>query len=353
MSFSIRTLLAFAFCLSFSDAYPTVDSQQKLWPGFDGLKSLFVFGDSYSQTGFLYNGTQPSPSNPMGNPAYPGYTSSNGPNWVGFLTTTYNASLLQTYNLAIGGATVDAAYVKPYTDSVHSIAQQVADDYLPNYTSASDKPWEAATTLYAFWVGVNDCSSLMWQGNRSAIADRIFATYSRAAEQVHESGGRNFVFLTVPPMQFSPQVQDLAKQNPQGKVVDDEKATILDWNERVGKMAAGLEAKGGDTTAFMFDAYGVFEKALKDPKTFEQTKGLKNTTTFCAEYEGGVTPSSTVKPSCGVAADEYFWLNQLHPTSPIHNAIAANLAEFLAKGKQAAKRTSPVRRTNVFSDRWI
>lgn len=29
-------------------------------------------GDSYTQTGFDTNGTQPTPTNPLGNPPYPG-----------------------------------------------------------------------------------------------------------------------------------------------------------------------------------------------------------------------------------------------------------------------------------------
>jgi hypothetical protein len=37
-------------------------------------------GDSYSQTGFSITGTKPSVSNPIGNPAFPGYTTSNGNN---------------------------------------------------------------------------------------------------------------------------------------------------------------------------------------------------------------------------------------------------------------------------------
>jgi len=42
-------------------------------------------GDSYSQTGFSITGTKPSVSNPIGNPAFPGYTSSNGNNVRGSL----------------------------------------------------------------------------------------------------------------------------------------------------------------------------------------------------------------------------------------------------------------------------
>ena len=80
-------------------------------------------GDSYTTTGFNASGPQPSPSNPLGNPDYLGHTSSNGPNWIDYLTTKYNHTLLLTYNLAFGGATVDSALVEPYLPTVLSLKE--------------------------------------------------------------------------------------------------------------------------------------------------------------------------------------------------------------------------------------
>lgn len=132
------------------------------WSGFSGLKYAFVFGDSYTQTGF--NFTQepyPQPGNPLGNPPYPGYTSANGPNWIDVLTVKYNQSVLLTYNLAYGGATVDSDLVKPYEDTVLSVKQQVQDEFVPGYTgdspSAAGAPkWAGEDTLFAVWIGIND-----------------------------------------------------------------------------------------------------------------------------------------------------------------------------------------------------
>lgn len=41
------------------------------------------------------------------------------------ITTKYNASTILTYNLAYGGATIDANLVKPYVDTVQSLTDQV------------------------------------------------------------------------------------------------------------------------------------------------------------------------------------------------------------------------------------
>lgn len=53
---------------------------KKNWPGWAGIKHMIIFGDSYTTTGFKVRGEQPSDMNPLGNPEWPGETSSNGPN---------------------------------------------------------------------------------------------------------------------------------------------------------------------------------------------------------------------------------------------------------------------------------
>lgn len=91
-------------------------------------KAVFVYkltfhsGDSYTTPGFNDTGVQPSIGNPLGNPNYPGYTSSNGPNWVDFLTVKYNESQVLTCNLAYGGATFESALAAPNLPTVLSVA---------------------------------------------------------------------------------------------------------------------------------------------------------------------------------------------------------------------------------------
>jgi phospholipase/lecithinase/hemolysin len=41
----------------------------------------------------------------------------------------------------------------------------------------------------------------------------------------------------------------------------------------------------------------------------------------------------TKDPSCQYAVNEYLWLNELHPTFPMHNATAASVAKFLGTQK--------------------
>jgi hypothetical protein len=176
-------------------------STEATWSGWKNVKHLFVFGDSYTQTGFDVKGAQPSLSNPFGNPPYPGWTSSNGPNWVGFLTSTYNASKLLTYNVAYGGATVDSNLVTPYQPTVLSLKNQVQDLYIPSYGTPNNASasWEASDSLHAFFIGINDVGNSWWLDNATALYDRIFDVYAGLLDQVYDTGARNFLFLSVPP----------------------------------------------------------------------------------------------------------------------------------------------------------
>ena len=253
------------------------------WSGWKNVKHLFVFGDSYTQTGFDVKGTQPSLSNPFGNPPYPGWTSSNGPNWVGFLTTTYNASKLLTYNVAYGGATVDADLVKPYTPTVVSLKNQVQDQYIPTYGKQANSaaPWTASDSLHAFFIGINDVGNSWWLDNATTLYDSIFKVYGGLLDQVYDTGARNFLFLSVPPVNLAP----LTLQNGDWSI-ENEGKMIGVWNEKLANMTAAFNARHkNNTTTFIHDTHGLYSAALKDPKAFPQTAGIKNTTSWCKAYE--------------------------------------------------------------------
>lgn len=200
---------------------------------------------------------------------------------MGFLTTTYNASYLQTYNIAYGGATVDSGIVAPWQPTVLSLKDQVQKEYLPTYGSRpSSAPFTESDSLFAFWIGINDVGNTWWLSNATAIYDQIFAVYDGLLEQVYATGARNFLFLTVPPINLAP----LTLQNGD-YAIENEGKMIGVWNEKLKNMTAAFSARHANSTNMLIhDTYGVFSAALKDPKTFEQTSGLKNTTGYCDAY---------------------------------------------------------------------
>ncbi|TGO28092.1 hypothetical protein BPAE_0032g00350 [Botrytis paeoniae] len=260
-------------------------------------------GDSYSETGFDITSTQPSATNPFGNPAFPGYTTDNGINWIGHLVETYNSSLILSYNFAYGGAVVDASIVAPYEDTVLTLVNQTAE-FVDNLSPApTDAPWTADNSLFAFWFGVNDIGNSYWLANETDVITAIFDSYFAQVQRVYDAGGRNFLFLNCPPVDKSPMM--LAY----GDSVTTSEATVISaYNTELSARVSAFETANSGTTTYVFDTQVPFNTALSAPATY----GATNATCFDAD---GTT--------C-------LWWNNLHPGQAIQKLVAEGVAEQLS-----------------------
>ncbi|KAG8731251.1 hypothetical protein FRC11_004657 [Ceratobasidium sp. 423] len=245
------------------------------WPGFDRLRYLFAFGDSYTAIGF--NSWQPIPtdSNPIGVP-YPGTTWIDGANYAGYLTTQYNRSKLLTFDYAVGGNTVQG------------VKSQILDDFL-SIRGAGHKPsyapWTASDSLFACFVGINDL-------NQKAPINPSISELFDLHEILYHTGARNFLFINVPPIDRAP----FGTEPTLGSRVDA-------WNARLKRAAEAFQARRPDVSVFYYDAWALFTELLDNPEKY----GFPDTTTV-----GGS-----------------FWYDPVHPRTKVHDYMAANLAEFL------------------------
>ena len=236
-------------------------------------------GDSYTTTGFNDTGVQPTPTNPLGNPTYPGYTAANGPNWVDFLTVKYNESKLLTYNLAYGGATINSALVAPYLPTVSSVAEQIENEWFPNYAAQDPAvKWSSEDTLFAIFDGINDVGNSWWK-NQTAMNNAIFAVYRGLVDELYQAGARNFAFLNVPPVDRSP----LALAN---EALDQstEHMDIVAWNNALMKMAQSAKTANPEINVFTVDTNKFFTQVLNNPASYPQTALYKNVTAYCTAY---------------------------------------------------------------------
>jgi phospholipase/lecithinase/hemolysin len=244
---------------------------------------MWPSGDSYTTTSFNLSGDQPSPTNPLGNPAYPGWTASNGPNWVDYITVKYNSSVLLTYDIAYGGATIDSALVAPYLPTVSSVAEQIENEWFPSYASKpASAQWSSDDTLFAIFDGINDVGNSWFNGvpATTTLNNEVFAVFHGLVDELYYAGARNFAFLNVPPVDRAPLtlVQSQANQR-------EEKADILAWNTLLIKMAHELKDAFPDINVFTVDANKIFTQILDNPKSNRLTAGYLNTTAYCVAYE--------------------------------------------------------------------
>ncbi|KAG6370077.1 carbohydrate esterase family 16 protein [Boletus reticuloceps] len=276
---------------------------------------IFVFGDSYTSDGYNISAAIDSPE--------PGYTSSNGPNWVEFLTSTYNQTAVKTFNLAYGGATIDGALVPPYLPTVLSVVDQVSEfnEYLASKPAGAQ--WDSTNSLFAIWIGINDVgNSVGWTNITQfefygTLMDRLFS-------QVHDlynAGARNFLFLTVPPTNRAPL---FLEQGPQA--ADQMGTDIANYNTQLTQSVRSFRANYTDLgSVTVFDTQPIFNTLLDEWQTF----GFVNVTGYCAAYENG-TPTRTYQVEGCAPVSSYFWLNTLHPLFTVHNVLAKAISTALA-----------------------
>lgn len=150
--------------------------------------------------------------------------------------------------------------------------------------------------------------------------------------------------MNVPPVDRTPGSLDLSSSDRAY-----EAGYVGAFNFRLGALVYNLALRHPDTTVFSFDTNYLFTRVIDDPSQFQETAGYRNTTDYCeaylewvlSDYTNGstlqaelttISGTSTLTyldPSCGVPVNQYLWLNNLHPTYPMHNFIASQIVQLL------------------------
>ncbi|KAK9772083.1 hypothetical protein AB5N19_11705 [Seiridium cardinale] len=271
--------------------------------GINGFTHVFAFGDSYTADHFDASGAQPNASNPIGNPAYPGSTTSGGPNWVGYLVAEYNNSLALAYDFAIAGATVDSTIVPPYQSAVKSFVQQAAlfDQYYGS-GSSHEGVWASEDSLFTSWFGINDILRGYSPANWSTVAPQIIEQYFDQVQQVYDAGARSFVVFMVPPIQRAPsQISNETTATTTASLVND-------FNDLLQAGLSEFESSNADATVWFLNTTTIFDAALDNPSAF----GAADAT--CYNSDG---------TTC-------LWWNDLHPGLAIHRLVAEAVKNITA-----------------------
>jgi len=262
------------------------------WHGFDSLRYLVIFGDSYS----AIHGVVPMKTLPDATDEKPlgiewpgiGWAEPGSPIWVAHLVASTQKQNKQppllVYDYAMGG------------DTVRGLAIQARKRFLPGLASKpAAAPWTADDTLFVFWVGINDCATII----ESMIPDRLEELMD-IAKDVYRAGGRNFLFINLPPIERTATVGRRLRNPEAGK-----KYAL--WNRLLSKSIDAFELKHPYSTVFEFSSHDTFTRILDDPAQFGFKKEGKSA------RGGGI------------------WVDHLHPTSAVHAVLAREIEEFLRK----------------------
>lgn len=142
-------------------------------------------------------------------------------------------------------------------------------------------------------------------------------------------------------------------------------AAMKGWNDRLDKMISDFKNAHPTISLFLFDTQTFFHRVLDDPSQWESTSTYTNVDDACGDMEGHkiqhaiktaeekqdekkdknaqgkkekakpVKPKVKPEPEpdeddeCYWASKQWLWHDVLHPTHPIHEAMALELSKLL------------------------
>ncbi len=297
------------------------------------IKSIYVFGDSLSDTGnmFALSGDTEPPSPPYFDGRF-----SNGPVWVETL-----AELLRLKNIDFDTTIVDDALANnqavggAFTDTRNSNDDLIPEGVNAGILSQVDNFEEAGgrikrKDLVIVWGGANNYIFDLFAANPVDVVDDL----KHAIEDLADLGGRRFLVLNQPDLGRTP----LAVLNPNPALGAFLTGLTLAHNAALTAMIAELREDLPRVEIVELDIFTTFN-VLLDGTTFTQ-KVLP-----CLvqdEFRNrvdvfGVCDDSDGDPDTFDATGVLFW-DLLHPTTAAHDviAVAAHAALTAAAGTLVA-----------------
>jgi hypothetical protein len=217
--------------------------------------------------------------------------------------TNYNATIINSYNFADGGATVNASLVRPFKPTVKSFIDQVKlfSNSIANKPSYAN--WTDETAVFMVWLGVNDVGNSYSSGNETTLLKLIMDSYFSQLEILYVAGARIFALLNVPrecillTSQYvvSDSLSAIDKspmmlaQSKEARTLEAE--VIKQFNDLLSSRLKDFVASHGGSKGWVVDTQEPFNKALNDPTKY----GSKDAT--CYNSDG---------KTC-------LWFNDYHP----------------------------------------
>ncbi|ORY81562.1 hypothetical protein BCR37DRAFT_47641 [Protomyces lactucae-debilis] len=323
---------------------------------FDQLHTLFIFGDSISDTGFDPSGDAPSPANPLGNPDFPGRTTAWGPNWVGTLTKEYSKTLV-AWNFAKYGSVVYNAF--PNSERPDFTGQ--LSHFMTCCTGKKRKvKWTSEDALFLTMFGQNDLTELIDHLSTNLKTVQDIQRFEKAAKDMtldimgryigkwatlYENGARKFVAITPTKYMAVPDtLKRVADFNAaQGKLIADTFLEALtnvaaDFNSKLAALSHRFKSMNPESTVFYYDATLLMDQVI----TKTRVSSYEDMVHFCQYYKGlpinSTTPVYPDPPSPAaykackkLKVNVHLWLDAWHPTWLFHSILAEEIHTMLAK----------------------
>ncbi|MCJ1441867.1 MAG: hypothetical protein MMC23_002359 [Stictis urceolatum] len=311
-------------------------------------EALLAFGDSYTYVqgsrgrqnySFIGDNLAPdySPAQLLSDRIVSGQSSTaeGGPNWVEYLTGCYEGlpedcsghakEDKQLWDFAFAGADISVRALPR-----HHNYTVMLDEQIERY-SVQARPYlqvDSKKTLVAVWIGINDISD---SATNSSISDhKEFYTYLQSLmfasleplthRSSHSSAFRNFLFMSLPPLEVSPvNIQRIAKN----ETLLPNAVQVEIWNMLMAKAVAKWSRDNG-VHGMLFDSHMALTLILDNADKY----GIRNTTGYCPHYDAPDIATQYESYGC-LPIEQYFWYNSGHLTYHTHRVLADMVGQFL------------------------
>lgn len=263
------------------------------------IERVIAFGDSLSDSGNMYNGSEWT---------FPNHTGwflgrfSNGPVWTEYFANKAGVPLV---NWSIGGAETKKAF-----GLIDGIDDQIKS--FKAYASQA-RDYDPSRTLFTVLVGAND---FMSDGRDDInhpieVAKRI----REALTELGNLGAKKILLLNLPDISVTPSFMPAERRHEAILIRD--KVRLL--NEGMPALAAEVRnATGADVQ--LFDMAAKFDELLADPARF----GMSNYTMACLDLDADSKVDYLLGRDMreGCQPQEYVFWDRVHPTTAVHRLIA-------------------------------
>ncbi|KAJ7644194.1 hypothetical protein FB45DRAFT_1020976 [Roridomyces roridus] len=293
----------------------------------DSITHMYAFGDSYTFVGgtlghanFSFIGDAFdlafTPAQLLQNQIIFRNTSSDGANWIEFLTGCFEGEpsecTKQLWDFAFAGSDIDGNLLPLH----HNFTVPLDDQVEQWVTYASEViPHPEDSTMTAWWIGINDTGDSLGNSSVSiqfsfrypkATLEKIsnfteffeteMTSYFTSVQKAHDNGLHTHLFINVPAEERSP--SSLGSPTKAASL----KANILLYNSILAQHITAFKATNPDATIMTFDSNSWFNQILDTASEF----GFTNITGFCTctDPEG------------------FFWFDSGHPTEAVHKLLA-------------------------------
>ncbi|PTP34816.1 thermolabile hemolysin [Vibrio splendidus] len=266
------------------------------------INRIVTFGDSLSDTGNLFNGSQWV--FPNANSWFLGHFS-NGLVWTEYLAKAKDVPL---YNWAVGGAAGTNQYV-----ALTGVYDQVTS-YLTYMKVA--KNYRPENSLFTLEFGLND-----FMNYDREVAD-VKADFSSALIRLTESGASNILLFTLPDATKAPQFKYSTEQE-----IIKVRGKILEFNQFIKAQAEYYQSHGKNVV--LFDASALFANITDDP----EQHGFRNASDACLDINRSSAAdylrSHSLTNDCATyGSDSYVFWGVTHPTTATHKYIADHILAY-------------------------